>query len=307
MVDPIVKVEGLKKYFKEVKAVDGVDFEVRRGELFAFLGLNGAGKSTTINVLCGVLEKDGGRVVVDGVDVDEDPDGVKNRIGVVFQSGALDKELTVRDNLRYKAALYGITGKAFAARLQELSESLDLDELLPRTLGKLSGGQRRRVDVARALLHKPSLLILDEPTTGLDPKTRRTVWACIEKMRRETGLTVFLTTHYMEEAAEADYVVILDGGRVAASGSPVDLKNAYASDFIRVYAGEGIEEVVEKEGLKAEKREGYLRLELSSVAEAKRLLAAYPAAFEDFEVVKGNMDDVFLQATGKRLKGGEDE
>ena len=307
MVDPIVKVENLKKYFKEIKAVDGVSFEVRRGELFAFLGLNGAGKSTTINVLCGVLKKDGGTVLVDGVDVDSDPDGVKSRIGVVFQNGALDKELSVRDNLRYKAALYGITGAAFTARLDELSKLLDLGELLPRTLGKLSGGQKRRVDVARALLHAPSLLILDEPTTGLDPKTRRAVWACIEKMRKETGLTVFLTTHYMEEAAEADYVVILDGGKVAANGTPVDLKNAYASDFMRVYAGTGLEEIVEKEGLKAEKREGCLHLELSSVAEAKRLLTAYPEAFEDFEVVKGNMDDVFLQVTGKSLKGGEDD
>ncbi|MBQ8885017.1 MAG: ABC transporter ATP-binding protein [Clostridia bacterium] len=305
MMRAIIQVTGLKKAFKDVVAVDDLSFEVREGELFAFLGVNGAGKSTTINILCGILQKDGGMVEVDGVNIEENPDCVKAKIGVVFQNGALDKELTVFDNLRFKAALYGLTGKAFDVRLKELCALLELDELLRRPLGKLSGGQKRRIDVARALLHRPKILVLDEPTTGLDPKTRQNVWACVEKLRKETGLTVFLTTHYMEEAAEADYVVILDKGKVAAQGTPVGLKNEYASDFIKVYGGgEALEKMIEKEVLNAERKEGVTVLEVDSVGTAKRLILAYPEAFSDFEVEKGKMDDVFLKVTGRALEGG---
>ena len=221
MEKKIISVRGLKKYFKDVKAVDDISFEVREGELFAFLGLNGAGKSTTINILCGVLPKDAGEVIVDGTDIDGDIDAVKSKIGIVFQGGVLDKELSVADNLRYKAALYGITGRIYAERLEELSSLLGLKDLLKRPLGKLSGGQKRRIDIARALLHKPKILILDEPTTGLDPHTRVMVWDCLNKLRKESGLTIFLTTHYMEEASEADYVVILDAGHVVAHDTPV--------------------------------------------------------------------------------------
>lgn len=303
----IITVNRLRKYFKEVKAVDDVSFEVREGELFAFLGLNGAGKSTTINVICGMLKKDAGQVIVDGTDVDGNIDEVKSKLGVVFQGSVLDKELSVADNLRYKAALYGITGKAYENRLAELSALLGLDGLLKRPLGKLSGGQKRRIDVARALLHRPKILILDEPTTGLDPQTRLAVWDCLDRLREETGLTVFLTTHYMEEVTEADYVVILDSGRVAAHDTPVGLKNAYASDFIRVYSKNGaLRQMIAKENLKTEEREGYVLIEVENVSEAKRLIVGYPEAFGDFEVEKGKMDDVFLKVTGKRLQGGEE-
>lgn len=305
MGEAIISVRHLKKYFGAVKAVDDLSFEVRKGELFAFLGLNGAGKSTTINVICGILEKDSGKVIVDGTDVDEDIAAVKSGIGVVFQDGVLDKELSVADNLRFRAGLYGLSGKAYRERLEELSALLDLGGLLNRSLGKLSGGQRRRIDIARALLHKPKILILDEPTTGLDPQTRKLVWDCIGRLRRETGLTVFLTTHYMEEAAEADYVVILDAGKVAAEGTPVELKNRYASDFIRVYReNSALQSLIGREKLSVEKRRDYLLIEVPSVAEAKRLLLTCPEAFEDFEVEKGKMDDVFLKVTGKTLEGG---
>ncbi len=307
MEKKIITVRGLKKYFKDVKAVDDVSFEVREGELFAFLGLNGAGKSTTINILCGALRKDGGEVFVDGTDIDLDIDAVKAKIGVVFQSGALDKELTVADNLRYKAALYGITGKAYEQKLEELAAFLDLKGLLKRPLGKLSGGQKRRIDIARALLHSPKILILDEPTTGLDPQTRQMVWKCLDRLRRESGLTIFLTTHYMEEAAEADYVVILDAGRVVAHDTPVGLKNAYASDFIKVYSkNEKLFKMIEKEGLSVDEKEDYVVIEVDSISAAKRLILEYPDAFCDFEVEKGKMDDVFLKVTGKTLAGGDE-
>ena len=284
--------------------MDDLSFEVREGELFAFLGINGAGKSTTINILCGVLDKDDGEVIVDG-DAEVGGAAAKSKIGVVFQDSVLDRELSVADNLRFRAGLYGLSGGEYAARLKELSALLSLDGLLKRPLGKLSGGQRRRIDIARALLHRPKILILDEPTTGLDPQTRKAVWNCVDRLRRETGLTVFLTTHYMEEAAEADYVVILDGGRLAAEGTPVELKNAYASDFIRVY-GEtpALSALVEREHLCVSRRRDHLLIEVPSVAEAKRLLLTCPDAFPDFEVEKGKMDDVFLKVTGKALEGG---
>ena len=231
----IIEIKDLKKSFKDVNAVDGVSFNVKEGELFAFLGINGAGKSTTINVISGILQKDSGEVKICGYDIDKDADKIKGKIGIVFQGSALDKKMSVYDNLKSRAALYGIFGQEFKTRLNELCELLDFKDILKRPLNKLSGGQKRRIDIARALFHNPQLLILDEPTTGLDPKTRKIVWQVIDKLRAECGLTVFLTTHYMEEAAEADYVVILDGGKKVAEGTPHELKNLYANDFVRFY------------------------------------------------------------------------
>ena len=216
-----------------------LSFCVKEGELFAFLGVNGAGKSTTINILCGQLAKDGGSVLINGKDLDRDAMSVKRDLGVVFQQSVLDASLSVYDNLESRASLYGIVGKAFVQRLGELAELLDFKKLLKRTVGKLSGGQRRRIDVARALLHKPRILILDEPTTGLDPQTRRLLWDVISDLRKKEQMTVFLTTHYMEEAAEADYVIILDSGSIVAKGTPLSLKNTYTGDFITLY---GVEE-----------------------------------------------------------------
>ena len=205
----IIEIRHLRKSFGAVKAVQDLSFCVREGELFAFLGTNGAGKSTTINIMCGQLSKDGGTVVIDSADLDRSPAQIKRILGVVFQNSVLDAPLSVYDNLQSRAALYGLTGAAFKKRLTELSEMLAFEELLKRPVGKLSGGQRRRIDVARALLNRPKILILDEPTTGLDPQTRKMLWNVISRLRQNENLSVFLTTHYMEEAAEADYVVIL--------------------------------------------------------------------------------------------------
>ena len=194
---PIIEIQNLRKSFGDVKAVQDISFEVREGELFAFLGLNGAGKSTTISILCGQLSKDSGTVVIDGNNIDKSADAVKREIGVVFQNSALDKALSVRDNLESRAALYGITGKTFRERLNALAAMLEFEDLLLRPVGKLSGGQRRRIDIARALLHSPKILILDEPTTGLDPQTRKLLWDVVSNLRHEQNMTVFLTTHYM--------------------------------------------------------------------------------------------------------------
>ena len=301
----IIEIEHLSKSFGEVHAVQDLSFQVKEGELFAFLGINGAGKSTTINIMCGQLAKDAGTVRIGGVDLDADPDSIKRSLGVVFQGSVLDKDLSVRDNLESRAALYGISGKAFKNRLTELAELLEFENLLKRTVGRLSGGQRRRIDIARALLHRPKLLILDEPTTGLDPQTRSVLWRVIGDLRRNEHMTVFLTTHYMEEAADADYVVILDSGRIAAEGTPLMLKNKYTGDFMTLYGVE--EQQVKKLGAPYEKIRDACRVSVPDTAAATELIIRYPELFRDFEITKGKMDDVFLAVTGKKLVGGAEK
>ncbi len=300
----IIEIKNLYKSFGEVKAVRDLSFRVKEGELFAFLGENGAGKSTTISILCGQLEKDGGEVRIDGDLLDENIFEIKRKIGVVFQNSVLDKPLTVYDNLESRAAVYGIFGEEFQKRLQELCGLLDLKELLKRPVGKLSGGQRRRIDIARALVHKPKVLILDEPTTGLDPQTRKGVWSVVEKLRKEENMTVFLTTHYMEEAAEADYIVILDHGQIAAEGTPLQLKNAYTRDYITIYNCDETE--IQTLGKPYEKIRDAYRVSVADTAEATALILEKPTLFKDYEITKGKMDDVFLSVTGKKLTGGEE-
>ena len=222
--------------------------------------------------------------------------------GVVFQDSVLDKPLTARENLKSRAALYGITGKKFEERLQELITIFELQEFINRPVGKLSGGQRRRVDIARALVHRPQLLILDEPTTGLDPQTRKMIWNIIETLRVEEGLTVLLTTHYMEEAASADYIVIIDHGCIAAEGTPYELKSEYVKDYLSIYGVTKKE--VESLGLEYEEiRDGY-RIAIETPLAATDLIINHTAVFRDYEIVKGGMDDVFLSVTGKKW-GGE--
>ncbi len=300
-----IEISHLSKRFGDVQAVQDLSFRVKEGELFAFLGINGAGKSTTINILCGQLAKDAGTVRIDGVDLDSDPDRIKRSLGVVFQSSVLDKELSVQDNLQSRAALYGLRGKAFRARLTELAGLLGFDDLLKRTVGKLSGGQRRRIDIARALLHRPKILILDEPTTGLDPQTRSTLWKVVGDLRKNEGMTVFLTTHYMEEAADADYVVILDSGKIAAEGTPLTLKNRYTGDFITLY---GVDEAqVRQLGAPYEAIRDAYRVSVPNTAAATEMIRKYPEIFLDYEITKGKMDDVFLSVTGKKLVGGAEK
>ena len=299
----IIEIEHLKKSFKDVKAVDDVSFSVREGELFAFLGVNGAGKSTTINIISGILNKDEGTVKVCGEDIDRNPDSIKRKIGIVFQNSVLDKRLSAYDNLKSRAALYGIFGEDFKTRLAELDELLDLKDILKRPLTKLSGGQKRRIDIARALIHNPELLILDEPTTGLDPKTRITVWSVVEKLRKERGLTVFLTTHYMEEAAVADYVVILDSGKKVAEGTPHDLKTKFAIDFIRFYKNlDQAEKLFAPLGYAIRRERDFLEVEIKGTDEIAKFIREHSEIFEDFEVLKGNMDNVFLKVTGKDIR-----
>ena len=298
----IIEIKNVSKSFGDIKAVSDLSFCVKEGELFAFLGVNGAGKSTTINMMCGDLSIDSGEVYIDGLELDSNIDVIKSKLGVVFQNSLLDMPLTVYDNLESRAALYGIIGDEFKKRLEELSLLLDLDGLLKRKLKNLSGGQRRRIDIARALLHKPQILVLDEPTTGLDPQTRKAIWNVVSKLRKEENMTVFLTTHYMEEAADADYVIILDSGKISAKGTPLELKNKYTGDFISIYNIS--KEDVDKLGVKYEVTRDGFKIYVSNTLEATDLIIKYPDIFIDYEVIKGKMDDVFLAVTGKKLTGG---
>ena len=301
----LIEISHLVKSFGDVKAVQDLSFKVKSGELFAFLGINGAGKSTTINIMCSQLPKDSGTVMIDGINIDDDPDGIKRSLGVVFQNSVLDKDLSVQHNLRSRAALYGIKGNALRKRLYELSELLEFKDLLSRTVGKLSGGQRRRIDIARALIHNPKILILDEPTTGLDPQTRSILWRVVGELRKKDGMTVFLTTHYMEEAADADYVVILDGGMIAAEGTPLELKNTYTRDFITLY---GLDESqIKLLGEPYETVNNAFRVSVPNTAAATELILKYPEIFRDYEITKGKMEDVILAVTGKKLIGGAEK
>ena len=301
-MEEIISIKNLNKTFKEVKAVNNLSFKVKKGEFFAFLGINGAGKSTTISIMCGELTRDSGEVYIDGKNIDEQMESIKVKMGVVYQKNVLDDPLTVKDNLKFRAALYGIHGKEFEEKYEKLASLLDFADLSSRTYGKLSGGQKRRVDIARALIHDPEILILDEPTTGLDPQTRKTVWKVVNDLRKEKGLTVFLTTHYMEEVTDADYIVILNKGEIVAEGSPLELKNKYTGDFISTYS-------VSKEdivllGLPFNEIPNGYRIEVANTYEATKLIINNPNLFKDYEVIKGKMDDVFLNATGIKL-GGE--
>ena len=284
----IIEIKNLVKHFKDVKAVDDVSFEVREGELFAFLGLNGAGKSTTINIICNAYRKDSGEVWVDGLSIDTDMKKIQPKLGVVFQNSVLDEKLTVFDNLKYRANLYDLTKQQFQENLKFLSEKLEFVDILKRPLGKLSGGQKRRIDIARALIHNPRVLILDEPTTGLDPKTRILVWNLIGELRKNKNMTVLLTTHYMEEAAEADYVVIIDNGKIVAKDTPNNLKNQFAYDFIKIYDyDKKLLSVLKKKKIKFVLEKDYVEIEVKTTSDAKEFVVENKDLISDFEVVKG--------------------
>ncbi len=303
MADSIIEIKHLKKYFKDVKAVDDISFSIKKGEFFAFLGLNGAGKSTTINILCGQLEKDSGEVRIDGLNLDKDLSKIKPKLGVVFQNSLLDLKLTVFENLKFKADLYGLSKEKFKENLNYLAEALEFKDILHRSFYKLSGGQKRRVDIARALIHNPEILILDEPTTGLDPKTRILVWKLLSDLRQTKELTIILTTHYMEEADEADTIVIIDSGRIVADDTPNNLKNKYANDFLKIYKyDETLPNLLEEAGIKFIKTDKVLEIELDNIEQAKDIIINYEKSIFDFEVFKGKMDNVFLNITGKDLK-----
>ncbi len=302
-MEHIIKVSNLKKNFKDIKAVDDISFQVEKGQLYGFLGVNGAGKSTTINILCTLLSKAEGEVSICGYQLGKDNEAIRNRIGVVFQDNSLDDRLTVKENLIIRASLYYKDSKVINKNLDYVCDILEIGALLNRQFRKLSGGQKRRCEIARALMNTPELLFLDEPTTGLDPQTRQNVWDSIEGLRREKNMTVFLTTHYMEEAAKAQYIAIMEAGRLVAQGTPHELKGAYANDILRIYPKdkESILGYLKEKGCGYEERSNHLRVNITDTLQGLDLLSGIREDLGACEIIQGTMDDVFLNVTGKSL------
>ena len=298
--DCILQIEHLCKSYGDLKAVDDISLKVKKGSLFSFLGMNGAGKSTTINIICSILKKDSGKIYVNGYDLDKDVNKIKEEIGIVFQNSVLDNDLTVYQNLKVRAAFYGFSKKEEKEKINNIVNLLQLNEILDKPINKLSGGQKRRVDIARSMIHNPKLLILDEPTTGLDPKTRLMVWNLINEIRNKTGMNVFLTTHYMEEAEESTYIVIMNKGKIISEGTPLELKNKYTSDYIKAYLdkNEQLEELLNKDKIQYSYfvENNFYKIYIKNSELSVELLNKYKDYIKDFEILKGDMDDVFLNA-----------
>ena len=280
----IIEVNNLKKSYGDIEAVKGIDFYVDEGSLFAFLGLNGAGKSTTIDMMCTFLKADSGKIKIDNYEVNKDDDKIKSLIGVVFQDSVLDDLLTVKENLKVRSKLYN------------MSKS--------RQYGKLSGGQRRRADIARALINKPKILFLDEPTTGLDPNSRKSVWDMIRRLQEENNMTVFLTTHYMEEAAKADYIIIMNKGKIEAKGTTYELKEKYTKDKMIVYTKNNsfFMHYLSLNNYNFSVGNNNVIIDIENTLESIKILENCREYIESFEVIKGSMDDVFINITRKGNK-----
>ncbi|MCM1063476.1 MAG: ABC transporter ATP-binding protein [Eubacterium sp.] len=307
-MEQVIQVKGLKKYFGKVRAVDDISFSVERGELFGFLGVNGAGKSTTINMLCTLFQPTAGEIRIGGNVLGREDEAIRHLIGVVYQNNCLDDRLTVRENLLIRGSLYEKDSRKLKGNIERVCGRLRLEETLDRHFGRLSGGQKRKCEIARALLHTPEILFLDEPTTGLDPATRKTVWESLENLRQE-GMTIFLTTHYMEEAARCSHIAVMDSGKIREYGTPFSLKEKYSRDRLRLMArpgmGAALEERLERwrRNLSGQDREKRLYdIFLQDSMMAIPVLKETEELLEGFELVQGSMDDVFLNITGKNLE-----
>ncbi len=300
---PIIEVSGLSKSFGEVKAVNDISFSVKEGQLFAFLGPNGAGKSTTINMLCTLLKPDSGRMIIDGHVLGEDDAKVKESIGIVFQRGVLDPLLTVRENLLIRGALYGLDKKESARMADNAMAAMEIEDIADRRYEVLSGGQKRKADIARALVNKPKLIFLDEPTTGLDPSTRKHVWNLILDLRRE-GVTVFLTTHYMEEAEGADMVVVVNNGRIVAEGTPFQLMERYSSDILTLIPKDPtiFDRILKNDSVRFSRHGERFLIPIERTLEAADLITRYKEQLVSLEVRAGTLDDAFINITGSGIE-----
>ena len=303
-MEKIIDVTGLKKSYGDIEAVKGIDFYVEKGRLFAFLGPNGAGKSTTIDMISTFLKPDSGTVFVDGYELGKSDNDIRNIIGVVFQDGLLDELLTIEENLCVRGAFYGLRGQALRNAVRETAGQTGIEPLLKRPYGKLSGGQRRRCDIARGLINKPKILFLDEPTTGLDPQTRKNIWETIQQIQTESGMTVFLTTHYMEEAAEADFVIVIDDGKISAKGTPSELKQKFSCDRLILACTDKIAltDILNSQNLEYREISDTFEISLSTTMDALPIIERSREFISGFEVLRGTMDDVFLTITGKEMR-----
>ena len=303
-METILSVRNLKKSYKEVPAVKGISFEVKKGQLFAFLGPNGAGKSTTIDILCTLLKPDAGDIQLNGHTLGKNDSDIKKSIGVVFQDSLLDPTLTIRENLKIRGSLYGMSKVELKEMISLSVKATGIEDLMDRKYGELSGGQIRRADIARGLVHRPEILFLDEPTTGLDPQTRKSVWETLENIQKETDMTMFLNTHYMEEAAQADYISIIDHGKIVAQGTPAQLKETYSSDTVKLKMTnvERVMELLQEFSYDYVLKKDTAIISVPHTLDALPLLEALKEYIYNFEVQTGTMDDVFIAITGKEIR-----
>lgn len=309
LLSKAIEVKDLIKDYGKLRAVDGISFDVEEGKLFAFLGPNGAGKSTTINIICTIMSMTGGSVKVFGHQVGAADEAIRQDIGVVFQDSVLDKLLTVKENLQMRGSFYGKSASEVQATLEKVASITGIRDYLNRPYGKLSGGQRRRADIARSLMNTPKVLFLDEPTTGLDPQTRARIWETIDGLKKKEGVTVFLTTHYMEEAAGADDVAIIDHGKIVARGTPDELRLKYSSDRLRLMPKDTARVAAALNGMgeKFEVKQDVIEVRLKDSLSSLPILGRLTEELKGFEVVRGDMDDVFITITGRKIREGEAE
>ncbi len=293
-----IEIKNLTKKYGSFTAVDDISFSVGEGEFIGFLGVNGAGKSTTINIMSTLLVPTDGEVEICGYNLSQDGQ-IRKNIGVVYQENVLDDLLTVQENLICRGVLHGITKKQAKEKSAELSKVFGIDGILKKKYKYLSGGQKRRCEIVAALMHTPEILFLDEPTTGLDPAARIEVWNTVEMMRKKSNMTVFLTTHYMEEASRADKIIIIDKGKLITTGTPNELKAQYAFDCLKLYTTAEIDHKLE--GKDYEKQGNRVLIKLKSTNDAIEILNTVRDNISGFEVVQGTLDDVFVNATGGKL------
>lgn len=303
-MDKIIEVSNLHKSYGDVHAVRGISFYVEKGKLFSFLGPNGAGKSTTIDIICTFLKPDKGEIVVNGHRLGTDDDAIRSCIGVVFQQNLLDPLLTVEENIRFRAGLYGLRGKALDEAVRRVAVNIGIEALMKRPYGKLSGGQRRLCDIARALVHSPQILFMDEPTTGLDPQARKNIWETILKLQRENSMTVFMTTHYMEEAAQADYIIVIDKGTIAAKGTPSELKEEYSHDKLSLIGSDAqqLSDLLKEDGIPFSIISDRIVINIPSTLDSLDIINKYRSHLAGFEVTMGTMDDAFITVTGREMR-----
>lgn len=300
----IIKVRNFTKSYGNFTAVDDISFEVEEGTVFAFLGPNGAGKSTTINTLCTIFEKTSGQLEIDGKDVTTQKNEVRASIGVVFQDSTLDAKMTIEENLRMHCVFYSVPKNEIEERMHFVLELVDLLNERKKIVGALSGGMKRRVEIARGLIHYPKVLFLDEPTTGLDPQTRAHIWEYIMKLQKERNITIFLTTHYMEEAEVCDKIAIIDGGRIVAHDTPYALKKIYTKDKAYITSKDevGLVKLLEKYNIEYVKKNGYYKVEADNITPLLQVISIQKEVITDIEIKKGTFNDVFLEITGKKIR-----
>ncbi len=307
--ETVISVRGLTKSFGAVEAVRGIDLEVRAGEIFGFLGPNGAGKTTTISILCTLLRATAGQASVAGIDVEHDPAGVRSRIGLVFQDPSLDGQLTARENLQFHAFVYNVPAAERAGRITAALEMVELSDRADSTVMTFSGGMRRRLEIARGILHTPDVLFLDEPTIGLDPQTRQHIWGYLTELPKRQGVTIFMTTHYMDEAEYCDRIAIIDHGQIQAIGTPDELKAMVGGDVVTITTADNEAakaQIAALAGSEPIVDNGTLRVEVpDGAAFVPRLVREAGVEVTSVAFHRPSLDDVFLKLTGRAIREQE--